>query len=91
MGRRLAEFAMDHPRAVFIATLFVTLLGTALIPLIQIDTDPENMLPSEQEDRARHNVIKEQFNLHDMIVVGVVNEANPNGVFIAQSLTALHA
>lgn len=91
MGRRIAEFAMDHPRAVFIATLLITLLGTALIPLIQIDTDPENMLPSEQEDRVRHNLIKEQFNLHDMIVVGVVNEQNSNGVFNPQSLTALHA
>ncbi len=90
MGRRIAAIAMDHPRAVFIATLLLTLLGTALIPLIQIDTDPENMLPADQEDRVRHNLIKEQFNLHDMIVVGVVNDAHPQGVFNPQSLTAVH-
>ncbi len=91
MGRRLAEFAMNHPKAVFIGTLLITLLGTALIPLIQIDTDPENMLPADQEDRVRHNAIKEQFNLNDMIVVGVVNDDHPEGVFNPTSLSAVHA
>ena len=90
MGRRLATFAMDHPRAVFLVTLLITLLGTALIPLIQIDTDPENMLPADQEDRLRHDRIKQQFNLHDMIVVGVVNDRHPDGVFNPRSLRAVH-
>ncbi|RZU98806.1 efflux RND transporter permease subunit [Spiribacter vilamensis] len=91
MGRRIASLAMNHPRAVFLATLLLTLAGTALIPLIQIDTDPENMLPVDQEDRVRHNAIKEQFNLHDMIVVGVVNERAGSGVFNPRSLSAIHA
>ncbi len=90
MGRRIANLAMSHPRAVFIGTLLITLLGTALIPLIEIDTDPENMLPADQEDRIRHNAIKDQFNLHDMIVVGVVNNVDNNGVFNPASLTAVH-
>ena len=91
MGRRIASLAMDHPRMVFLGTLLLTLLGTALIPLIQIDTDPENMLPADQEDRVRHNLIKEQFNLHDMIVVGVVNESRDEGVFNPRSLGAIHS
>ena len=90
MGRRIATLAMDHPRIVFLGTLLLTLLGTALIPLIQIDTDPENMLPTEQEDRVRHNAIKDQFNLHDMIIVGVVNEDSDGGVFNPRSLSAIH-
>lgn len=90
MGHRIATLAMDHPRTVFIATLLITLIGTALIPLIQIDTDPENMLPTDQEDRVRHNQIKAQFNLHDMIVVGIVNETHANGVFNPTSLAAVH-
>ena len=81
MGRWIANQAMTHPRMVFIATPLMTLLGTALIPLIKIDTDPENMLPADQQDRVRHNLIKAQFNLHDMIVVGVVNDEQANGVF----------
>lgn len=90
MGRLIAQFAMNHPRAVFLGTLLITLLGTALIPLIQIDTDPENMLPADQEDRVRHNAIKDQFNLHDMIVVGVVNDRHEHGVFNPNSLEAVH-
>ena len=90
MGRWIANQAMTHPRMVFIATLLMTLLGTALIPLIQIDTDPENMLPADQQDRVRHNLIKEQFNLHDMIVVGVVNDEQANGVFTPRSLAGVH-
>ncbi|AGY91703.1 hypothetical protein SPICUR_03555 [Spiribacter curvatus] len=91
MGRRIASLAMNHPRMIFLATLLLTLVGTALIPLIQIDTDPENMLPADQADRVRHNAIKEQFNLHDMIVVGVVNERADPGVFNPRSLSAIHA
>jgi len=91
MGRRIASLAMHHPRWVFALTLLITLVGTALIPLIEIDTDPENMLPTDQADRVRHNVIKDQFNLHDMIVVGVVNEQHEHGVFNPRSLAAVHA
>lgn len=91
MGRRIASLAMHHPRMVFVATLLLTLVGTALIPLIQIDTDPENMLPADQPDRVRHNAIKDQFNLHDMIVVGVVNEQREEGVFNPRSLAAVHS
>ncbi|MDR9413648.1 MAG: MMPL family transporter [Spiribacter sp.] len=90
MGRRLATLAMHHPRVVFLTTLILTLIGTALIPLIEIDTDPENMLPAEQADRVRHNVMKDQFNLHDMIVVGVVNESHEQGVFNPRSLEGVH-
>ncbi|MDR9432830.1 MAG: MMPL family transporter [Spiribacter sp.] len=90
MGARIAKIAMNHPRTVFLVTLLLTLLGTALIPLIEVDTDPENMLPAEQEDRLRHNAIKAQFNLHDMIVVGVVNAQHPSGVFNPRSLAAVH-
>lgn len=90
MGRQIASLAMNHPRMVFLATLLLTLVGTALIPLIEIDTDPENMLPADQADRVRHNAIKEQFNLHDMIVVGVVNERSDNGVFNPESLAGIH-
>ncbi len=90
MGRLIAQFAMNHPKAVFLGTLLITVLGTALIPLIQIDTDPENMLPADQEDRVRHNAIKEQFNLNDMIVVGVVNDRHEHGVFNPNSLAGVH-
>ncbi|WP_154223107.1 efflux RND transporter permease subunit [Marinicella rhabdoformis] len=76
-------WALKRPKVVFWAVGLVTLITAALIPLIQIDTDPENMLPESQLDRVFHNQIKTKFQLHDMIVIGMVNE---QGVFNPKSL-----
>ncbi|MFP4648479.1 MAG: efflux RND transporter permease subunit [Halorhodospira sp.] len=86
MGERLAIWCIDHRRWIFAAMLLLIAVLGAMIPRIQIDTDPENMLPADQPDRARHEQIQEQFNLHDMIVVGQVNERHPDGVFNPDSL-----
>lgn len=59
----------------------------AFIPLIKIDTDPENMLSKDAEVRVKHNELKEKFNMHDMIVVGVVNNKHAEGVFNKASLS----
>ena len=60
------------------------------IPRIAIDTDPENMLPEDQSARVFHNEVKADFTLYDMIVVGVVNERDPDGVFNPVSLARVH-
>jgi predicted RND superfamily exporter protein len=70
--------------------LIVVLLALQL-PRLTVDTDPENMLPTDQEARVFHNDTKENFSLHDMIIVGVVNEEHPDGVFNPESLTNIHA
>jgi predicted RND superfamily exporter protein len=63
----------------------------AFIPTIEIDTDPENMLPASHPDRVFHNQIKKEFAIHDAIVVGAVNRHDDQGVFNPRSLAALHA
>ncbi len=54
---------------------------------LKVDTDPENMLSEREEVRVYHNDMKETFALHDLIVVGVVNEQNENGVFNVETLS----
>ena len=88
MGARLANWCIVQRRWVFVAVAVVVLALGALIPMIQIDTDPENMLAADQPDRVLHNEIQERFNLHDMIVVGQVNETHPGGIFNPDSLAA---
>jgi predicted RND superfamily exporter protein len=88
MGKKLALWCMNRTRTVFTAVIILVLALGMLIPNIKIDTDPENMLSSEQPDRVKHNEIRERFGLHDMIVVGQVNTANANGVFNPESLSA---
>jgi predicted RND superfamily exporter protein len=64
-------------------------IGEFLHPL-KIDADPENMLSSDEPVRVFHNAMKKQFGLYDIIVVGVMNESNPKGVFNTSSLKDIH-
>ncbi len=88
MQQQLSNYGIKKPRVIFFWVFVLSIVTAALISKIQIDTDPENMLPVKQIDRQFHNQIKSQFNLHDMIVVGAVNRAT-EGVYNQKSLQAL--
>jgi predicted RND superfamily exporter protein len=68
---------------------FTVILG-ALIPLIKVDTDPENMLSADEPVRVFHDHTKKQFALSDIVVVGIVNNKDPNGVFNPSSLAKVY-
>jgi len=90
MKRMILDFPIQHARLVFVGLAVLTIgLGSA-IPSIQVDTDPETMLSADDPARVFHNQTKEEFALHDLIVVGVVNEAEPEGVFNPESLGRIH-
>jgi len=57
---------------------------------LKVDTDPENMLPADEPVRVFHDRMKRIMSLHDMIVVGVVNEEHPEGVFNPGSLEKIY-
>ncbi|MFW6145984.1 MAG: efflux RND transporter permease subunit [Planctomycetota bacterium] len=61
-----------------------------ILPSIRVDTDPENMLDADERVRVFHDAMKARMDLHDMVVVGVVNEADPNGVFNPSSLAKIY-
>ncbi len=58
---------------------------------LKIDTDPENMLAADEPVRIFHNKMKAEFTLHDLIVVGVINEAHEEGVFNTDTLADIYA
>jgi predicted RND superfamily exporter protein len=91
MKQSIIRIATERPKTVYAVVLAAVVVFGALIARIQIDTDPENMLPQDQTDRVFHNEVERRFTLHDAIVVGVVNDSNPNGIFNVESLTALHS
>ncbi|MEJ2603480.1 MAG: MMPL family transporter [Gammaproteobacteria bacterium] len=90
MSRSLMQLATGKPRLVYVLTVLLTVLLGSQIPRIQIDTDPENMLPDDQADRVFHNRVEEQFRLHDALVVGIVDANHPDGVYNVQTMRALH-
>ncbi|MDH4314732.1 MAG: efflux RND transporter permease subunit [Gammaproteobacteria bacterium] len=89
MKQAAIRFATERPRTVYlIVVLLVVVLG-AMMARIRIDTDPENMLPANQTDRVFHNAVEDRFTLHDAIVLGIVNNEHPDGIFNVSSLDAL--
>lgn len=58
---------------------------------VAIDTDPENMLADDEPVREFHDEAKKRFSLYDMVVVGIVNETDPDGVFNPDTLARVHA
>ena len=55
-----------------------------------VDTDPENMLPEDEPVRVYHDNMKKEMSLYDMVVVGIVNEKHPDGVFNPESLKKIY-
>jgi predicted RND superfamily exporter protein/CRP-like cAMP-binding protein len=100
----MPSLAMNRPRMFMYITLLTTvlLLVPAIVPNLlpgvfpflsplKIDTNPENMLSADEPVRQYHKQMRKEMDLHDMIVVGVVNEAHPNGVFNPDSLQRVYA
>ena len=96
-------FAVRRPRTV-LALMVLSTLGLAVaaalpsvwaparsvLTEVTVDTDPENMLSEDEPVRVFHHDMKERFGLWDMIVVGVVDEEHPEGVFHADALGRIH-
>jgi hypothetical protein len=90
MKRRLIEFSVEHYKLVTIIMIVLALLGLSQFPKMKIDTDPENMLPEDEFVRVFDRDVKQEFLMHDMIVLGIVNETHPEGVFNVETLTKIH-
>ena len=86
----VTDYSIRHAKLITIVMVVFTLALGTLIPMIEVDTDPENMLSEDETVRVFHNLTKEQFTLNDIVVVGIVNNKNPNGVFNPTSLTRIY-
>jgi predicted RND superfamily exporter protein len=88
--QKIVNYSIEHYKLITIIMVLFTLLLGAFIPLIKVDTDPENMLSADEPVRLFHNQTKEQFTLNDIVVVGIVNNKDPNGVFNPSSLSRVY-
>ncbi|MBS3745213.1 MAG: hypothetical protein KGY48_12740, partial [Wenzhouxiangellaceae bacterium] len=104
LADRTTRLATDRPgliTLIMVASL-VVLLAISVLPSVwpatfaplhsvQIDTDPENMLAEDEPVRVFHDEAKDEFDLYDMVVLGIVNESDPDGVFNPDTLGRIHA
>lgn len=77
----MIDFAVNHSKTVLVVLILATLAAAAFLPQVVLDTDPENMLETTEPVRVVHNQAKKDFDLSDVVVVGVINEDHPDGVF----------
>jgi predicted RND superfamily exporter protein len=77
----IIQFSINRPKIVTTGMVIVTLLLGLLMIKAQVDTDPENMLSEKDPARVFHNQMKEEFSLNDVVVLGIVNAKDPDGVF----------
>ena len=86
IGIKLINGAIQRPRLVTVTMVIVTLLLASLILKVKVDTDPENMLSKDEAVRIFHHQVKKDFDLNDVVVLGIVNEKDRDGVFNPQTL-----
>jgi len=87
---KVTSYSLEHYKRITVVMIIFTLVLGAMIPMIKVDTDPENMLSPDEPVRLFHNQTKEQFVLSDIVVLGVVNKSDPNGVFNPASLARIY-
>jgi predicted RND superfamily exporter protein len=90
LKEKITDYCLRHYKLVTVVMVIITLGLEGLIVLIQVDTDPENMLSEDEPARVFHNDVKERFVLNDIVVVGVVNDKDPDGVFNPSSLGKIY-
>ncbi|MHC4351693.1 MAG: efflux RND transporter permease subunit [Planctomycetota bacterium] len=88
--QKVTSYSLEHYKRITLVMVISTLALGALIPLIKVDTDPENMLSPDEPVRVFHDQTKKSFSLSDIVVVGIINDKDPNGVFNPQSLARVY-
>lgn len=83
MLQKLTEIVTKFPKTTIALVLLATIFFAIQFPKIKIDTDPENMLEQKQPDRVFYDNVKREFGIHDLLVVGIVDE---NGIFNQKTL-----
>ena len=88
--RRLVRLGLDRPRAVIWTLVIGTLALGALVVRVQVDTDPENMLPGDHPVRELNREIRETFGGDRVIVAGLLAD-EPLGAEQLGAVSRLHA
>lgn len=90
MLEKIVNFALRRPKFVFGITFALTFFALLQFFRVKIDTDPENMLPADEPVRVFNHEFKKEFSIYDYIVLGIVKEKDPDGVFNPVSLEKIY-
>ena len=82
----LTNFSLRHPRLVLTMVIGSVILFGSQFPKVNFDNDPENMLSKDEFVRVFHHETKQKYGLYDFVIVGIVNETDPEGIFNVKTL-----
>jgi len=82
----LTDLSIKHPVLVMLLTAFLMIFLGSQFPKVKFDNDPENMLSEDEPVRLYHQEVKDKFRLYDFVIVGIVNEKHPDGIFNVDTL-----
>ena len=80
----IVEFGLGRTKTVMLLAALITVILGALMVRVQVDTDPENMLSSDDPVRVLNRSLKADFGTRDMIVLGIIDDS---GVLNGNTLT----
>ncbi len=89
-ARNFIDILTQCPKRVILTIILVTIATGAFFPKVILDTDPENMLEHDEPARLFHNQTKNRFNLSEVVVLGIINEHDPDGVFNPATLERIY-
>ncbi|MDB9786843.1 MMPL family transporter [Bacteriovoracaceae bacterium] len=81
----LIRFSINHPKKIMVGGGIITLIFLSSFPRIVTDTDPVHMLPQDNEAVVLHNKVKKEFNLSDIVALGIQNRSG-NSLFTPSTL-----
>jgi len=85
----LTNFSLRFPWLILLVVIGLVLFLGAQFPKVHFDNDPENMLSEDEAVRVFHHKVKEKFSLYDFVIVGIVNEKHPQGIFNVGTLSRI--
>ncbi len=83
MLEQLTKIITKFPKTTIALFLIATAFFAIQFPKMKIDTDPENMLEQNEPHRVFYDKVKKEFGIHDLLVVGIVDE---KGIFTPDTL-----
>jgi predicted RND superfamily exporter protein len=86
----MVPYSISNPKKINKLVLIISLIMCCFLPFAQIDVDPENMLSKDEPTRVFHNEMKKTMDINDLIVIGIENTRNKDGVFNPKSLNNIY-
>jgi len=85
----LTNFSLRFPWLILLVVIGLVVFLGSQFPKVHFDNDPENMLSEDEAVRVFHHKVKEKFSLYDFVIVGIVNEKHPQGIFNVETLSRI--